>query len=108
MGPPTLAISHSFHFYYRFRFDSGQLLVRSWQLSLGGAIATAVAFGPARMGFGLFVPTLAGQFSIDTAAVGLIESSAFAAFLAALLATAYLVKAFGPRLPVLAGCFSAA
>ncbi|WP_353175554.1 MFS transporter [Salinisphaera sp. T5B8] len=80
---------------------------RKWPLAAGGALATAVAFGPARVGFGLFLPVFRDEFAMSTSAAGLIASGAFAGFFLALLATAWLVVRLGPRPAVAAGCFAA-
>ncbi|MES1923972.1 MFS transporter [Salinisphaera sp. T31B1] len=82
-------------------------MVRTWPLAFGGALATAVAFGPARMGFGLFLPIFRERFALSTAGAGLIASGAFAGFLVALLLTAWLISRRGPRLPVALGSFAA-
>lgn len=81
---------------------------RSTSIAIGGALGTAVAFGPARMGYGLFLPNFREAFSLSTAQSGLIASGAFAAFFGALLLSAYLVMRCGPRLPVVAGALAAA
>lgn len=80
---------------------------RTWPLAVGGALATAIAFGPARMGFGLFLPVFRDEFALSTSSAGLIASSAFGGFFVALLVTVWLVVSHGPRVAVLIGCFSA-
>ncbi|MES1929387.1 major facilitator superfamily transporter [Salinisphaera dokdonensis CL-ES53] len=82
-------------------------MARTWPLAAGGAIATAVAFGPARVGFGLFLPRFREQFDLSTSGAGLIASGAFAGFFFALLLTAWLVVQRGPRLAVALGGFAA-
>lgn len=77
-------------------------------IAIGGAFATAIAFGPARMGYGLFLPSFREAFSLSTSHAGLIASGAFAAFFIALLVSAYLVMRFGPRIPVVWGALAAA
>ena len=72
-------------------------------LSVAGFLATAVTYGPARMGFGLFLPEFRAEFGLSTAAAGTIASAAFLAFLLALPATALMTARLGPRAPVLAG-----
>ncbi|WP_423822138.1 MFS transporter [Salinisphaera sp. SPP-AMP-43] len=72
-------------------------------LSVSGALATAVAFGPARMGFGLFVPIFREQFGLSTALAGTIASGAFGGFFLALVLTALAIVRVGPRLPVTIG-----
>jgi hypothetical protein len=53
------------------------------RLTAAGFVATAVAFGPARMGFGLFLPGFREEFALSTSAAGMIASGGFLAFLAA-------------------------
>jgi len=78
------------------------------QLALAGFFATAVAFGPARMGFGLFVPAFRADLSLSTGLAGLIASGGFLAFLIALPLTAWLDARIGQRAPVVAGAMAAA
>lgn len=80
---------------------------RSMRLSLVGFFATAVAFGPARMGYGLFLPEFREEFALSTATSGFIASAAFAAFLLALLLAGWLTAIVGPRATVVAGGLSA-
>lgn len=77
--------------------------------SLAGAgfVTTAVAFGPARMGFGLFLPTFRENYDLSSTQAGLIASFAFFAFLVALPLAAWLDRNFGPRIPVVMGAFAA-
>jgi len=70
-------------------------------------VATAVAFGPARMGFGLFLPDFREAFALTTTAAGLVASGGFLAFLLALPVAAWLGARFGQRVPVTAGALSA-
>jgi predicted MFS family arabinose efflux permease len=77
-------------------------------LSLAGFMATAVAFGPARMGYGLFLPSFRETFGLSTQTAGFIASAAFGAFLVALLLTAGALHRLGPRAPVVAGGAAAA
>lgn len=76
-------------------------------LASAGFIATAVSFGPARMGFGLFLPTFRETFMLSTTQAGLIASLGFLAFLVALPLTAWLGGRVGQRVPVVAGALSA-
>ncbi|RKQ95738.1 putative MFS family arabinose efflux permease [Kushneria sinocarnis] len=76
-------------------------------IAAGGALATAVSFGPARIGFGLFLPQLRETFELTTRESGYIASSAFGGFLIALLLAGYLSARFGPRLPVVLGSLAA-
>jgi hypothetical protein len=73
------------------------------RLGLAGFTATAVAYGPARTGYGLFVPDFREEFGISTGTAGVIGSGLQAGFLLALAATALLVARLGPRLLVAAG-----
>jgi predicted MFS family arabinose efflux permease len=73
------------------------------RLGLAGFAATAVAYGPARTGYGLFVPDFREEFGISTSAAGAIGSGLQVGFLLALVATALLVGRLGPRLLVAAG-----
>lgn len=77
------------------------------RLSLAGFMANAIAFGPARMGFGLFLPMFRGAFDLSTTQAGLIASGGFLAFLVALPLTAWLALRVGQRAPVLAGAWAA-
>jgi predicted MFS family arabinose efflux permease len=78
------------------------------RLAMAGFLATAVAFGPARMGFGLFLPAFREAFALSTAKAGYVASGGFLAFLAALPLTAWLVARAGQRAPVVLGALSAA
>ncbi len=77
------------------------------RLASAGFIATAVAFGPARMGFGLFLPTFRQDFALSTTLAGFLASAGFFAFLLALPLAAWLGKRVGQRAPVVAGALSA-
>ncbi|MEW5420706.1 MFS transporter [Amorphus sp. 3PC139-8] len=77
-------------------------------LALAGFAATAIAFGPARMGFGLFLPEFRDTFRLTSTVAGLIASSGFLAFLATLPLAAVLNSRLGPRCPVVTGSLSAA
>jgi len=77
------------------------------RLGLAGFAATAVAYGPARTGYGLFVPDFREEFGISTWAAGAIGSGLQGGFLLALVVTALLVSRLGPRLLVAAGGVSA-
>ncbi|MCX2522776.1 MFS transporter [Larsenimonas rhizosphaerae] len=80
---------------------------RSKAIAMDGALATAISFGPARMGFGLFLPQFKNAFNISTQQAGLIASSGFAGFFAALLLSGILVSRCGPRYAVVVGAFAA-
>lgn len=77
-------------------------------LPAAGFFATAVAFGPARMGFGLFLPQFREVFGFTSQTAGLIAAAAFTAFLLSLPAAAWLLNHQGPRAPVLTGGLAAA
>lgn len=80
---------------------------REWKqaltFSLAGFFATAVTYGPARMGFGLFLPEFRGEFALSTGAAGLIASAAFLGFMLALPLAAGLTSRRGPRAPIVVG-----
>lgn len=80
----------------------------SKHIAIAGFCATAIAFGPARMGFGLFLPDLRDTFEVSTTLAGIIASTGFLAFLVALPLARYLVSRTSPRVPVIAGTLSAA
>ena len=70
-------------------------------LSAAGFAATAISYGPGRVGFGLFVPAFSGAFSLDGTTIGLISSLGFGGFFLALLTAQYLLNRQGPEVPVL-------
>lgn len=76
---------------------------KSLRISLAGFCATAVTFGPARLGFGLFLPQFQEEFGFATDVAGYIAGGAFFAFFLALLLTGALTARFGAKLPVVAG-----
>jgi len=78
------------------------------RLTAAGFVATAVAFGPARMGFGLFLPAFREAFALSTSTAGLIASGGFLAFLVALLASASIGRRYGERASVTCGALAAA
>ncbi len=80
---------------------------RSSELATSGAWATAIAFGPARIGYGLFLPRFRDLFGLSQSTAGLIASAAFAGFFVALLLAGMLVARRGARLPVVAGSVAA-
>ena len=80
---------------------------RSVFLALGGGLATAVAFGPARVGYRLFLPRFREAFSLSQSSAGLIASLGFAGFFVALIITGWLVSRHSARLPVVLGSVSA-
>lgn len=86
---------------------TGASMRQVYLLASAGFVATAVAFGPARMGFGLFLPTFREAFALSTTMAGLVASLAFSAFLIALPLTAWLGGRVGQRVPIVAGALSA-
>ncbi len=77
------------------------------RLGFAGFSATAATFGPARNGYGLFLPEIREEFGLSTQALGFVASGLYAGYLAALLAVGLLASRIGPRLPVLSGLLSA-
>src|SRR6056297_85143 len=84
-----------------------KMIVRAPPLSAAGFAATTISFGPARMGFGLFVPEFRTAFSMSTSSVGLVSSIGFSGFLAGLLGAQALLRRWGPEAPVLLGLIAA-
>ena len=82
-------------------------MVEAGRLGLGGFFATAVTFGPARNGYGLFLPEIREEFGLSTQTLGFIASGLYVGYLAALLAVGLLAARTGPRLPVSIGLVSA-
>lgn len=78
-----------------------------WKLSAAGFAATAIAYGPARMGFGLFLPEFRSVFSISIQAAGFISSLGFFGFFVGLLISQFLTARAGPRLPIVLGLAAA-
>lgn len=77
------------------------------RLGVAGLCATAVTFGPARNGFGLFLPYFREEFDLSTTTLGLIASGLYAGYLIALSAVGLLATRIGPRPPVVIGVVSA-
>ncbi|MEQ9257880.1 MAG: MFS transporter [Roseovarius sp.] len=73
------------------------------KLSAAGFAATAITYGPARMGFGLFLSGFKADFPMSPEVVGLISSMGFAGMLAGLVAAYAAMVLVGPALPVLLG-----
>lgn len=78
-----------------------------WKLSAAGFAATAITYGPARMGFGLFLPEFRSVFSISIQAAGLISSLGFFGFFVGLLVSQYMTARKGPQLPIVLGLAAA-
>lgn len=89
------------------RESRGHVISYFQRLSAAGFAATAISFGPARMGFGLFVPEFRSVFSMSTSAVGLVSSLGFLGFLIALLIGQALLARRDPGAPVLSGLVAA-
>ncbi|MDF0601085.1 MFS transporter [Psychromarinibacter sp. C21-152] len=85
----------------------GRAITYFQSLSAAGFAATAISYGPGRMGFGLFVPEFRSAFSMSTTAVGFVSSLGFVGFFLALLAAQRLLVRRGPECPVLAGLAAA-
>lgn len=78
------------------------------RLGLAGFFAIAVAFGPARNGYGLFLPYFNQEFELTTEISGFIASGLYAGYLFALSAVGLLAARVGPRPLVLIGGSAAA
>ena len=85
------------------RTAEGDVITWVKSLSAAGFAATAISYGPGRMGFGLFVPEFREEFAISTAAVGFVSSLGFLGFLLGLLVAQALLTRRGPEVPVLTG-----
>lgn len=77
------------------------------RIASAGSAATAIAFGPARIGFGLFLPQFREAFSISTGTAGIISSFGFAAFFVGLACSYKLIARAGPRVPIVVGMIAA-
>jgi predicted MFS family arabinose efflux permease len=77
-------------------------------LSAAGFAATAISFGPGRMGFGLFVPEFKATFAMSDTTVGLVSGLGFLGFFVALLLSQAMLGRKGPRAPVALGLLAAA
>jgi len=77
-------------------------------LAAAGFAATAIGYGPARMGFGLFVPEFRESFGLSSATVGYVSSLGFLGFFLGLLAAQAMLPRRGPSGPVLLGLGAAA
>ncbi len=86
-----------------FRKKEGRLITFFRSLSAAGFAATAISYGPARMGFGLFVPEFKQAFSLSSSAVGLVSGIGFSGFFFGLLIAQFLLHRRGPKVPVLSG-----
>ncbi len=77
------------------------------RLSVAGFVAIAVAFGPARNGYGLFLPDFREEFGLSVELAGFIASGVQAGFLAALTVVGLIVAKVGPRFLVVLGGLAA-
>ena len=78
------------------------------QLGLAGFFAIAVAFGPARNGYGLFLPDIRYEFDLTIELSGFVAGGLYAGYLIALSVVGLLAARVGPRPLVVAGGLSAA
>ena len=67
------------------------------KLSAAGFAATAITFGPARMGFGLFLAEFKSTFSLSTGMAGVISGIGFFGFFLGLLISYAMTARSGPR-----------
>lgn len=89
----------------RYSCFGGEPITYFRNLSTAGFVATAISFGPARMGFGLFVPEFKSAFSMSASVVGVVSSLGFIGFFIGLLLAEFLLNRLGPKVPVLSGLF---
>ncbi|MEX0759970.1 MAG: MFS transporter, partial [Tistlia sp.] len=78
-----------------------------WKLSAAGFAATAITYGPARMGFGLFLPQFKSVFGISTQSAGFVSSLGFLGFFVGLLVSQVMTNRTGPRLSIVCGLVAA-
>jgi predicted MFS family arabinose efflux permease len=83
-------------------------MTRLAQVSAAGFVATAITFGPGRMGFGLFLSEFKADFAFSSGTAGLISGLGFFGFFLGLLAAYALTAKSGPRAPVTLGLLAAA
>jgi len=76
-------------------------------LSAAGFAATAISYGPGRMGFGLFVPEFRAEFAMSSAVVGFVSGLGFFGFFLGLIVAQVLLIRRGPEAPVLSGLVAA-
>ena len=82
-------------------------MTRFQSLPAAGFAATAISYGPARMGFGLFVPEFRVAFDMSTSAVGFVSSLGFLGMFLGLLSAQALLVRKGPEVPVILGLVAA-
>lgn len=73
------------------------------RIGVAGFFATAVAYGPARTGYGLLLPEMRDDFDLSGTLSGLIAGSQQVAYLVALLITTLFISRLGTRLMALLG-----
>ncbi len=73
-------------------------------VATAGFAATAISYGPARMGFGLHLPQIEADLNLASATAGAISAGLFAAFVVATIAASWVVARQGPRRAILLGC----
>lgn len=76
-------------------------------LSVAGFAATAISYGPGRMGFGLFVPEFKAAFSMSSSTVGIVSGLGFMGFFIGLVIAQVFLDRKGPKFPVLIGLAAA-
>ncbi|WP_166175307.1 MFS transporter [Rubrobacter tropicus] len=81
---------------------------RAGRLGAAGFCAIAVSFGPARAGYGLFLPQFRDEFGLSIQLSGLVASGLQAGYLVSLVAVGLLVARVGARAPILLGMLAAA
>src|SRR6056297_934444 len=86
----------------------GHAMPRFWSLSAAGFAATAISYGPGRMGFGLFVPEFKATFAMSDTTVGLVSGLGFLGFFIGLVLAQAMLGRAGPRAPVALGLLAAA
>ncbi len=82
------------------RQHAGGVLQQQTRLALTGFLSTSVTYGPARMGFGLFLPQFRESFALSSETAGLIASGAFFAFVLTVVLAGAMTARTGPRAPV--------
>jgi MFS family permease len=78
-----------------------------WKFSLAGFAATAITYGPARMGFGLFLPQFRTEFALTSTAAGILSGLGFLGFFAGLVIAQAMTSRHGPRRAILCGLIAA-
>lgn len=68
-----------------------------------GLLMVAATYGLSRYTYGLFVPSITETFSLGQSVIGVIGSASYMGYLMATLVSPFLVRRYGPRLPILLG-----